>query len=191
MDSQNDIKQIPVGLHHMERQPLLDTWALAAEASMSQQRGDIHVHTGHMLLDVSSFCSRSHSPQRVRGAPHLSQGEVVLHITTAVPEAVSLPDQAERSQPWITWSLRWTSRDQRQALWNSSPSPTSWASARKLAASEKDVSATSVVQSSFRSDQWKDLPVVINKRVVESCQCFVCQPFEDYAELIHTVWVII
>lgn len=107
------------------------------------------------------------------------------------PRLVSLPDQAERSQPWITWSLRWTPRDQRQALWNSSPSPTSWASARKLAASEKDVSATSVVQSSFRSDQWKDLPAVINKRVVDSCQCFLCQPFEDYAELIHTVCVII
>ena len=107
------------------------------------------------------------------------------------PRMVSLSDQAEWSQPWISWSLRRTPRDQCQALWNTSPSPASWASARKLAASEKDASATSVVQSSFRFDRWKDLPVAMNKHVVESCEFFPYQPFEDYAELVHTVQVII
>lgn len=109
----------------------------------SQQQADIlRVHTGHMLLDVSYFCSRSHRIQHVHGAPHLRQKEMVPHIITAIPKA----GFTTKSQPWITWSLRC------QTLWNNLPSPASWASARKLAVSEKDVS---VVQSSFRSDQQK------------------------------------
>lgn len=191
MDSQDDIKQTPAGLHHVERRPLLDTWALVAEAPVSQQRADILcVHTGHMLLDVSSFFSRSRRLWHVHGAPHPPQREVVPYIITAIPKA-GFTTRPEWSQSWITWNLRWMPRDQCQALWNHSPCPASWASARKLAANEKDASATSVVQSSFRSDQWKDLPEVMNKCVVESSQCLLCQPFEDYAELIHTVQVII
>lgn len=188
MDSGVDMKETPVVLHHMERWRLLNTWVFVVKALASQQWADIlRVRTGHMLLDVLFFYGGSHRLQYVHGGPRLPQREVVPHIITDMPKA----GFTARPSRVISTLNHLKPRDQCQILWNSSPSPASWVSARKLAANGKDASATSVVQSTFRSGWWKDLLVVMNKHVVESCQCFLCQPFEDYAELVHTVQVII
>lgn len=55
--------QPAVGLSRKEEQPLLHTWAVVAEAPVSQHQADtLHVHTDHMLLDASSCSSRSQAP---------------------------------------------------------------------------------------------------------------------------------